>query len=63
MQAAYKDIVNIEEAAARHGVALPVVEAMVATYRAAIDMGFGGQNKSAMVKVYERRSGQEVRGR
>ena len=63
MQAAYKDIVNIQEAAARHGVALPVVEAMVATYRAAIDMGFGDQPKSAMVKVYEERSGQEVRGR
>ena len=63
MQAAYKDIVNIQEAAARHGVALPVVEAMVETYRAAIDMGFGNQPKSAMVKVYEERSGQEVRGR
>ena len=63
MRAAYKDIVNIQEAAERHGVALPVVEAMVATYRAAIDMGFGDQPKSAMVKVYEDRSGQEVRGR
>lgn len=63
MQAAYKDIVNIQEAAAEHGVALPVVEAMVATYRAAIDMGLGDQPKSAMVKVYEERSGQEVRGR
>ena len=63
MQAAYKDIVNIQEAAARHGVALPVVEAMVETYRAAIDMGFGKEPKSAMVKVYENRSGQEVRGR
>ena len=62
MRAAYKDIVNVQEAAARHGVALPVVEAMVATYRAAIDMGFGDQPKSAMVKVYEERSGQEVRG-
>ena len=63
MRAAYKDIVNVQEAAARHGVALPVVEAMVATYRAAIDMGFGDQPKSAMIKVYEERSGQEVRGR
>ena len=63
MRAAYKDIVNIQEAAARHGVELPVVEAMVAIYRAAIDMGFGDQPKSAMIKVYEERSGQEVRGR
>ena len=62
MRAAFKDIVNIQEAAARHGVALPVVEAMAATYRAALDMGFGDQPKSAMVKVYEERSGQEVRG-
>ena len=61
MQAAYKDIVNIQEAAAQLDVALPVVEAMVATYQAAIDMGFGDQPKSAMVKVHEERSGQEVR--
>ena len=61
MRAAYKDIVNIQEAAERLEVSLPVVEAMVSTYRAAIEMGLGDQPKSAMVKVYEARMDQEVR--
>ena len=61
LRAAYKDIVNIQEAAAQLDASLPLVEAMVSTYRAAIEMGFGDQPKSAMVKVYEERMGQEVR--
>jgi 3-hydroxyisobutyrate dehydrogenase-like beta-hydroxyacid dehydrogenase len=60
MQAAYKDIVNIQEVAARLQASTPVVDAMVATYQAAIDMGFGGQPKSAMIKVYEKELDQEV---
>ncbi len=60
LQAAYKDIVNIQEVAARFQASLPVVDAMVSTYQAAIDMGFGEQPKSAMVKVYEKNLGQEV---
>jgi len=61
LQGAYKDIVNIEEAAAGLGASLPLVEAMAATYRAALEMGLGDEPKSAMVKVHERRLGQEVR--
>ena len=61
MQAAYKDIVNIREVALRLQASMPVVDAMVSTYQAAIDMGFGDQPKSAMIKVYENRLGQEVR--
>ena len=61
LQAAYKDIVNVQQVAARHDASLPVVEAMVATYRTAIEMGLGDQPKSAMVKVYEERLGQTVR--
>ena len=61
MRAAWKDIVNIQEAAARLEASLPVVEAMVSTYRAAMEMGLGDQPKSAMVKVYEAQMGQEVR--
>ena len=61
MQAAYKDIVNIQQLAERLNVSMPVVDAMVTTYRAAIDMGLGGQPKSAMIKVYEDRIGQVVR--
>ncbi len=61
MQAAYKDILNIQELAARLQASMPVVDAMVTTYRTAMDMGFGDQPKSAMIKVYEERLGQEVR--
>ena len=55
LQAAYKDIVNVQELAARFEASTPVVDAMVSTYQAAIDMGFGAEPKSAMVKVYEQR--------
>ena len=61
LKAAHKDIVNIEEVAARLKTDLPVVKAMVSTYRKAIDMGFGDQPKSAMIKVYEALFNQEVR--
>ena len=62
LRAAYKDIVNIQEAAAQLDASLPLVEAMVSTYRAAIEMGFGDEPKSAMIKVCEQRLGQQVRG-
>ncbi|MDX1432272.1 MAG: NAD(P)-dependent oxidoreductase [Gammaproteobacteria bacterium] len=61
MGAAYKDIVNVQEIAARLGAATPVVNAMVATYQHAIAMGCGDEPKSAMIKVYERVLGLEVR--
>ena len=60
LKAAYKDIVNIQEVAARLHASMPVVDAMIATYQAAIDMGFGDQPKSAMVKVSEKQLDQEV---
>ncbi len=62
LQAAYKDIVNIQEAAAELDASLPLVEAMASAYRAAIEMGFGDEPKSAIVKVYEARMNQAVRG-
>ncbi len=52
MQAAYKDIVNIQEVAARFQASMPIVDA--------IEMGFSDEPKSAMVKVYEKYLGQEV---
>ena len=60
LRAAYKDIVNIQEAAAQLDASLPLVEAMVSIYRAAIEKGFGDEPKSAMVKVYEERMGRQV---
>lgn len=60
LDAAYKDIVNVQEVAARLDASTPVVDAMVSTYQAAIDMGFGKEPKSAMIKVYEQAMGQQV---
>ncbi len=62
LRAAYKDIVNIQEAAERLGASLPLVDAMVSAYESAIESGLGDEPKSAMIKVYEERMGQEVRG-
>ena len=62
LRAAYKDIVNIREAAERLGASLPLVDAMVSAYESAIESGLGDEPKSAMIKVYEERMGQEVRG-
>ena len=53
LKAAYKDIVNVERMAAETGARLPVVNAMVGSYKAAIEAGYGDEPKSAMLKVYE----------
>ncbi|MBO6521869.1 MAG: NAD(P)-dependent oxidoreductase [Rhodospirillales bacterium] len=53
LSAAYKDIVNVERMAEETGAALPVVDAMIGSYKAAIEAGYGDEPKSAMLKVYE----------
>ena len=53
LKAAYKDIVNVERMAAETGARLPVVNAMVGSYKAAIEAGYGDEPKSAMLKVFE----------
>lgn len=54
---AYKDIVNVRQLASEAGAKLPVVDAMVAAYDAAIEAGFGDEPKSAMLKVQEKALG------
>jgi len=61
MQDAYKDITNVQAMAAETGAKTPVVDAMVATYDAAIDAGYGREPKSAMLKVYEKVLGVEFK--
>ena len=61
LQAAYKDIVNIQEAAVECEAQLPMVSAMVSKYQAAIDMGYGDEPKSSMIKVHEKELDQKVR--
>ena len=59
LQDAYKDIVNVQAMAAEAGARLPVVEAMIGSYDAAIEAGYGAEPKSAILKVYEEVLGAE----
>ena len=61
LQAAHKDIVNIQDVTRELGAELPLVETMIGIYERAIAEGLGDEPKSAMVKLYERQLGQEVR--
>jgi len=57
MNDAYKDIVNIQNMGIETRASLPVVNAMISTYQAAISAGYGDEPKSAMLKVYEKALG------
>ena len=57
LRAAYKDILNVQRMGIETRASLPVVNAMIASYQAAIAAGFGDEPKSAMLKVYEQRLG------
>jgi 3-hydroxyisobutyrate dehydrogenase-like beta-hydroxyacid dehydrogenase len=61
MGSAYKDIVNVQEAATRLAAMTPVINAMIGVYQQAIAQGLGEQPKSAMLKVYEQALGTEFR--
>lgn len=61
MQAAYKDIVNVQAMAAEVGAEIPVADAMTASYRKALDAGYGPGPKSSIIKVYEEALGVKFR--
>jgi 3-hydroxyisobutyrate dehydrogenase-like beta-hydroxyacid dehydrogenase len=61
LQAAYKDIVNVQEAATGLAAMTPVVNAMIATYQGTIAQGLGDEAKSAMIKGYEEALGVQFR--
>lgn len=63
MGSAYKDIVNVQQAATRLAAMTPVVNAMIGVYQQAIAQGYADQPKSAMVKVYEQALGIEFRNK
>ncbi|MGH1479513.1 MAG: NAD(P)-dependent oxidoreductase [Geminicoccales bacterium] len=63
MQSAYKDIVNVQRMAIETRASLPVVNAMISSYQAAIAAGLGDEPKSAMLKVYEDALGVQFRDR
>jgi 3-hydroxyisobutyrate dehydrogenase-like beta-hydroxyacid dehydrogenase len=61
MGQAWKDIVNVQEIAVRHGAMTPLTAAMTAVYQTAISQGHGDEPKSAMIKVYEQVLGRAFR--
>lgn len=63
MNAAYKDIVNVQETAVRLAAMTPVTGAMTAVYQQALAHGLGGEPKSAMIKLYEQALGVRFRHR
>jgi len=60
---AYKDIISASEISSKMKIPLPVFTAAVQTYQLALIQGLGDENKSAMIKVWEKALGVEVRRR
>ena len=63
LEAAYKDMLSAAEISAQKKIPLPLVHAATTTYQMALAQGLGGQDKGAMIKVFERILGVEFRKR
>ncbi len=61
LEDAYKDMVHAGEISSANRIPLPVTAAAMATYQMALDQGLGRENKGAMIKVWERVLGVQVR--
>ncbi|MGB9699935.1 MAG: NAD(P)-dependent oxidoreductase [Thermodesulfobacteriota bacterium] len=60
---AYKDMVHVAEISSLNRIPLPVTAAATMTYQMALEQGLGRENKGAMIKVWEKLLGVEVRGK
>ena len=58
---AYKDMVSAVEISSKEKIPLPVFSAAMQTYQMALAQGLGNENKGAMIKVWEKVLGVEVR--
>jgi 3-hydroxyisobutyrate dehydrogenase-like beta-hydroxyacid dehydrogenase len=58
---AYKDMVSAAEISSKEKIPLPVFSAAMQTYQMALAQGLGNENKGAMIKVWEKVLGVEVR--
>jgi 3-hydroxyisobutyrate dehydrogenase-like beta-hydroxyacid dehydrogenase len=61
LEDAYKDMVHAAEISSAHRVPLPVTAGCMLTYQMALDQGLGRENKGAMIKVWEKALGVEVK--
>jgi len=58
---AYKDMISAAEISSQEKIPLPVFTAAMQTYQLALAQGLGNENKGAMIKVWEKVLGIEVR--
>lgn len=63
MKNAYKDMATVMELANTYQIPLPVTAATMHTYQMALAQGLGGEGKGAMIKVWEKILGIQVRRR
>ncbi|MBT7861342.1 MAG: NAD(P)-dependent oxidoreductase [Gemmatimonadetes bacterium] len=63
MASAYKDMIALMECANQQHAPMPVASGAMQTYRAALAEGYGHEAKGAMIKVWERVLGVEVRSK
>jgi 3-hydroxyisobutyrate dehydrogenase-like beta-hydroxyacid dehydrogenase len=61
MKNAYKDMTTVMELANTYQIPLPVTAATMHTYQMALAQGLGREGKGAMIKVWEKVLGIEVR--
>jgi 3-hydroxyisobutyrate dehydrogenase-like beta-hydroxyacid dehydrogenase len=61
LERAYKDMECATEISSKMKIPLPVFSAAMQTYQLALAQGLGGENKSAMIKVWEKVLGVKVR--
>lgn len=61
LEDAYKDMIHATEISSAHRIPLPVTAACMMTYQMALDQGLGRENKGAMIKVWEKALGVEVK--
>lgn len=61
LKSAYKDMISATEISAYEKIPLPVFFAALQTYQLALLEGYGEENKGAMIKVWEKVLGVEVR--
>ncbi len=63
LEGAYKDMIHAGEISSSNRIPLPLTAATMATYQMALDQGLGRENKGAMIKVWEKVLGVQVRKR
>ena len=63
MGSAFKDFKTVMGKASSLEVPLPVAAAAMQTYVMALAQGLGGESKGAMIKVWEKITGTEIRSR